>query len=45
MMVVCIFDTYMVITYSGGIKNPDLLLFYQKKKNESETAKHITINS
>ena len=31
--------------YSGGKKNPDLLLFYQKRTNESETAKQITKNS
>ena len=29
--------------YSGGKKNPDLLLFYQKKRtNYSETTKQIT---
>ena len=36
-------DLYL---YSGGKKNPDLLLFYKKKRtNESETAKQITKNS
>ena len=30
------------LLYSGSNKNPDLLLFYQKRTNESEMAKQIT---
>ena len=31
--------------YSGGKKNPDLLLIYQKRTNESQTVKQIVKNS
>ena len=34
-----------IVKCSGGKTNPDLLLFYQKRTNESETAKQITKHS
>ena len=41
-----IYNIYIYIyTCSGGKKNPDLLLFYQKRTNESKTINEITKNS